>query len=255
MARPDKVAAVDEVAGSLSSNAATLLTDYRGLTVTELAELRARLREANASYQVVKNTLTRRAAADAGIPGLDEFLTGPTALVFCEDDPVGPMKAIRDFMKDHPELLVKAGWVEGEILDDQATMKLAELASRDDLISELAGLLYGALANFARLLQAPLEHQARLVKALEDAGGPAAKGFEVEEPAAEAAETAAEAEEPVAEAEEPAAAEEESADEDAEDASESDAPASDETESDETAAGADEAASDESADADDTTTS
>lgn len=190
MARPDKVAVVDEVQQNLSDAAATLLTDYRGLTVTELSQLRAELRKAGASYKVVKNTLVRRAAAAAGMDGLDEYLVGPTALVFCSEDPVGPAKALKAFAKDHPELLVKAGYLDGEVLDEAATIKLADLESREELLAKLAGLMNNALAGFARLLQAPLSEQARLLQALVDDGGVEAKGFSPEAPAAPAAEAA-----------------------------------------------------------------
>lgn len=173
MPRPDKVAVVDEVAHNLSDSAATLLTHFHGLTVTEMAELRASLREANAEMRVVKNTLTRRAAAEAGIDGLADLLVGPTSLVFCQQDPVAPAKALKAFAKDHPGLVLRGGYLDGEILDESDASKLADLASRDELLARLAGLLHGALANTARLLQAPIEQQARLLQALADAGGAA----------------------------------------------------------------------------------
>jgi large subunit ribosomal protein L10 len=169
--RPDKVAVVDEVREGLTGSAATLLTHYRGLSVTELAELRTKLREANARMRVAKNTLARRAAVEAGIEGFEELLTGPTGLVFCEEDPVGPAKALRDFAKDHPELIVRGGYLDGAVLSEEEATKLADLESREELLAKLAGLMYGALANTARLLQAPIEKQARLVQALIDAGG------------------------------------------------------------------------------------
>lgn len=171
MARPDKVAAVEEVRRNLEDAAATLVTNYRGLSVAELGELRAELRKSNATYRVAKNTLTLLAADQAGMEGLSELLTGPTALVFCDDDPVGPAKVLKAFAKDHPELVVKGGYLDGEVLDEASAVKLADLASREELLEQLAGLMYGALANMARLLKAPLEQQARLVQALIDAGG------------------------------------------------------------------------------------
>jgi large subunit ribosomal protein L10 len=212
--RPDKVAVVDEVREGLNDSAATLLTHYRGLSVTELAELRAKLRGANARMRVAKNTLARRAAHEAGIEGFDELLTGPTGLVFCEEDPVGPAKAIREFAKDHPELIVRGGYLDGAVLSEEEANKLADLDSREELLAKLAGLMYGALANTARLLQAPIEKQARLVQALIDAGGYA--GAPADAPAADApaedapAEEAAADEAPAAEA----AAETEAASED-----------------------------------------
>lgn len=214
MPRPDKVAVVDEVREGLSNSAATLLTHYRGLSVTELAELRAKLRDANARMRVAKNTLARRAAVDAGFGDLAELMTGPTGLIFCDEDPVGPAKALREFAKDHPDLVVRGGYLDGAVLSEADANKLADLESREELLAKLAGLMYGALANTARLLQAPIEQQARLMQALVDAGGyadapkdeaPAAAAEEpaaeaADEPVAEADESAAEAEEPVAEA-------------------------------------------------------
>jgi len=221
--RPDKVAVVDEVREGLSNSAATLLTHYRGLSVTELAELRTKLREANAEMRVAKNTLARRAAADAGIEGFDELLTGPTGLVFCQEDPVGPAKALRDFAKDHPDLVVRGGYLDGAVLSEVEAAKLADLESREDLLAKLAGLMYGALANTARLLKAPIEQQARLVQALIDAGGYAdapadAPAEAADAPAAEATE---EPEAPAAEVAEDAPAEA------TEDAPAEDAPAED----------------------------
>lgn len=183
MVRPDKVAEVADVSQRLSDAPATLLTHYRGLSVKEISQLRTALREANAEMRVVKNTLARRAAGEAGIDGLDDLLVGPTGLVFCHDDPVAPAKAIKAFSKDHPELEMRGGWFDGELLDAAAAIKLADLESREDLLTKLAGLMYGALANTARLLKAPLEQQARLVQALIDAGGnPDAKATEAAEP-------------------------------------------------------------------------
>ena len=240
MARPEKVATVDEVQQHLEESAATLLTNYRGLSVSEMHELRAELRKANATYRVAKNTLTRLAAVQAGMEGLEALLTGPTALVFCEDDPVGPAKAIKAFAKDHPALEFKGGYLDGAILSDEDALKLADLESREELIAKLAGLLYGALANFARLLQAPLTEQARLMQALVDDGGAQAKGFGGGPDAPAVAETADEpaaetADEPAAQADEPAADEApaaESASDDSSDSADSaDSSDSDESES------------------------
>lgn len=212
MPRPDKVAVVDDVKSGLTDSAATLLTHYRGLSVTEMAELRIKLREAGARYRVAKNTLARRAADDAGMAELKELLDGPTALVFCSEDPVAPAKALKAFAKDHPALVIRGGYLDGEILDDAAAVRLADLASKEELLAQLAGLMYGALANTARLLQAPLEKQARLVQALIDAGGNAGVAeAPAEEAAAEAPADEAATEEPVAE--EARAAEEATADE------------------------------------------
>ena len=182
MARPEKVAEVDQVREGLDGAAATLLTHYRGLSVTEMAELRASLRAANAQMRIVKNTLARRAADAAGIDGLRDLLSGPTGLVFCDEDPVGPAKALKAFQKDHPELVIRGGFLDGEVLDGDEALALADLESREELLAKLAGLMDGALSNTARLLQAATEKQARLFAALVDAGGPEAKGFSTTAP-------------------------------------------------------------------------
>jgi len=229
MAREDKVAEVAEIRERVSASAATLLTHYRGLTVKELKELRRELQASNAELRVVKNTLAKRAVAEAGIEGLDDLLVGPTSLVFCGDDPVGPAKALKKFSKDHPDLVIRGGYLDGAVMGPEEATKLADLASREELLAKLAGLMQGALAGFARLLQAPLAHQARLIQALIDDrvakgetapapaaeaapasdGAPVAEETPAEEPAAEATEAPAEepaAEEPAAETtEEPAA--------------------------------------------------
>ena len=183
MARAEKVAEVAGVRDDISSSAATLLTHYRGLTVQELAELRTALRAANAQMRIVKNTLARRAVADAGITGLDELLTGPTGLVFCQDDPVGPAKALKAFAKNHPALEIRGGYLDGAVLNETEARALAELKSREELLAEFVGLMYGALANTARLLQASTQKQAQLFAALIEDGGPEAKGFGSKTPA------------------------------------------------------------------------
>jgi large subunit ribosomal protein L10 len=215
VAREDKVAEVAEIRERLAGSAATLLTHYRGLTVKELKQLRRELSASSAELRVVKNTLAKRAVADAGIEGLDDLLEGPTSLVFCADDPVGPAKTLKKFAKDHPDLVIRGGYLDGAVMNADETNRLADLASREELLAKLAGLMQGALAGFARLLQAPLAHQARLLQALiddrvakgESAPAPAAEPTPepTPEPAAEpTAEAEAPAEEPVAEAEAPA---------------------------------------------------
>lgn len=229
--RPEKVAVVDEVRDELSSNSATILTEYRGLSVGELAELRAALREAGANYVVVKNTLARIAARDAGFEELVDFLTGPTALTYCVDDPVGPAKALRQFSKDHPELLVKGGILEGRVVDAETADKLADLESREDLLERFAQLVYGALANTASLLEAQIGKMARLLAAYQEEGDlPEGEAPPVAEPEEDAA-VEPEAEEPAAE--EPAAEEPEA--EDAGEEPEAEEPEADEPEADEPA--------------------
>lgn len=166
MARQDKVAAVAELRDRLSTSSASVLTEYRGLTVGELADLRAKLRPVGATYVVVKNTLTRRAAEQAGAQIPDELLVGPTAVTFCADDPVAATKVLRDFAKDAPELVVKGAWMDGEMLDPAATLRLADLESREELLARLAGLMQAIVAQPARLAAATLARAARLFAAL-----------------------------------------------------------------------------------------
>jgi large subunit ribosomal protein L10 len=204
--RPEKVAVVEKVRDELSGNPATLLTEYRGLTVPELAELRNQLREAGARYVIVKNTLARIAAREAGFEELEAMFVGPTALTICEEDPVGPAKALRKFAKDHPELVVKGGILDGRIVDKETAEKLADLESREELLSKLAGMMYAMLANTASLFQAPIAQMARLIAALEEKGeAPAGEApAETDEAPAAAdkpAEPEATADEPEAEAE------------------------------------------------------
>jgi len=202
VAREDKVAEVAEIRDRLAGSAATLLAHYRGLTVKELKQLRRELSQSSAELRVVKNTLAKRAVADAGIEGLDDLLVGPTSLVFCADDPVGPAKTLKRFAKDHPDLVIRGGYLDGAVMDAEETNRLADLASREELLATFAGLMQGALAGFARLLQAPLAHQARLFQALID--DRIAKGETAPAPAAAPEAVEAPAEEPTTEAEAPA---------------------------------------------------
>lgn len=188
MARPEKVAVVTEVRERLQGANAAVLTEYRGLTVTELAQLRAELRKTDAEYKVVKNTLARIAARDAGFDIPDDLLTGPTAVTFCAGDPVAVAKALRAFSRDHPALVVKGGILDGRLLDAAETMRLADLESREDLLARVAGLFQSVVAQPARLAQANLSKAARLLAALrakrEEAGETAAPA--PDSPAAEA---------------------------------------------------------------------
>lgn len=202
MPRPAKVETVGEVREHLAGSAATLLTHYRGLSVKDLKQLRTALRGANAELRVVKNTLARRAAVEAGMGELSDLLEGPTALVFCAEDPVGPAKAIRAFAKDHPDFTIRGGFLDGAVIDGATASGLADLASREELLARMAGLLQAPLAMMARLLQAPLAGQARAMQALVDKGGPS--GGSAAPAAAPAPAAAAEEPEAAAPAEAPA---------------------------------------------------
>ena len=197
MARPDKAATVAELTEAFSSSAAAVLTEYRGLTVKDLQNLRRSLGE-NATYAVAKNTLTAIAAKEAGIEGVEETLTGPTAIAFVTGDVAAATKGLRDFAKANPSLAIKGGVLEGKFLDAKAVLKLADLESREVLLAKLAGALQANLAKAAYLLAAPLSQGARALGALQTAaeanpsliGGAAADATD-ETPAADAAPEAA----------------------------------------------------------------
>ena len=199
MSRSDKAAAIAELSEKFRSSNAAVLTEYRGLTVKQLTELRSNLR-GNATYAVVKNTLTELAAKDAGVDAFDGQLAGPSAIAFVEGDPVTVAKSLRDFAKAHPLLVIKGGVLEGKALSAAEITKLADLESREVLLAKLAGAMNASLAKAVYLFAAPLSKAARTVDALR------AK-VEAEGPVAEAAAPAAEAEATEAPADEAPAAE------------------------------------------------
>ena len=168
MARSDKVATVEELVSQFTEAEAAVLTDYRGLTVAELQELRRSLGE-NATYAVAKNTLTKIAAEKAGIEGVEETLVGPTAIAFITGDLATATKGLRDFAKAHPFLEIKGGVMEGNFLDAKAIMKLADLESREVLLAKMAGALKGGLSKAVGTIAAPMSQSARLLGALQSA--------------------------------------------------------------------------------------
>jgi large subunit ribosomal protein L10 len=209
MARPDKVSAVAEIADGFRDSTAAVLTEYRGLTVAQLKTLRRNL-GSDTTYAVVKNTLTKRAVRESDIPSeaaaqLEALLEGPTAIAFVGGDPVEAAKGLRDFAKTYPLLIIKGGVLDGKALTADEIRKLADLESREVLLSKMAGALLASLSNAAALFQAPLAKAARLAEALRQKaeadpsilrGG---AGTPAPEPVAEVAEPVAEVAEPVAE--------------------------------------------------------
>jgi large subunit ribosomal protein L10 len=166
MARADKQAAVTEIVDSFNDSAGAVLTDYRGLTVKELQELRRSLGE-HADYAVVKNTLAKLAAQEAGMSGFDELLIGPTAIAFLKGDVVEAAKGLRDFAKANPALIIKGGYLDGKAIDAKEVAKLADLESRDVLLGKLAGAMLASLQNAVVLFNAPIAQVARLAGALQ----------------------------------------------------------------------------------------
>jgi large subunit ribosomal protein L10 len=170
MARSDNVAAVAELANRFSSSAGVVLTEYRGLSVKALKELRRSLGD-EASYSVSKNTLTTIAAREAGVDGIEEHLVGPTAIAFIDGDPVIVAKGLRDFARTNPQLVIKGGVLDGKFMSPDEVRRLADLESRDVLLAKVAGALQGVLQQAVSLAAAPLSQAARLFAALEKAAG------------------------------------------------------------------------------------
>ncbi|WP_405586252.1 50S ribosomal protein L10 [Streptomyces sp. NBC_01190] len=165
MARPDKAAAVAELTDKFRSSNAAMLTEYRGLTVAQLKTLRRSLGE-NVSYAVVKNTLTKIAANEAGISTLDDLFAGPSAVAFVTGDPVEAAKSLRDFAKDNPALVIKGGVLDGKALSADEIKKLADLESREVLLAKLAGAMKAKQSQAAALFQALPSKFVRTAEAL-----------------------------------------------------------------------------------------
>ena len=200
MARPDKEAAVAELTEDFRTANATYLTEYRGLTVTSMKQLRRSL-GADTKYAVVKNTLTKIAAKGAGVEISDDLLAGPSALAFVKGDPIDAARNLKNFQKENPLLVIKGGIYEGRLVTTAEIMQLADLESREVLLAKLAGAMKGSLAKAARIFDA--------LRIKMEAGAPVASApaAVVEAPAAPAVEEAAPAAEAVAEVTEEVVAE------------------------------------------------
>ncbi|MFF5964060.1 50S ribosomal protein L10 [Streptomyces collinus] len=165
MARPDKVDAVEEMRDKFRNSNAAVVTAYTGLTVAQLQQLRRSLGE-NAQYRVAKNTLTKIAANEAGITTLDDLFAGSSAVAFVTGDPVEAAKGLRDFAKDNPNLVIKGGVLDGKAMSADEIKKLADLESREVLLSKLAGAFKGKQSQTAQLFQALPSKLVRTVDAL-----------------------------------------------------------------------------------------
>ncbi len=195
MPNTEKIAAVAQLTEHFATSSAAVITEYRGLTVKQVTDLRRALGR-DTTYAVVKNTLTKRAAADAGVTIADSLLTGPTAIAFVKGDAVEAAKGLRDFAKANPLLVIKGGVLDGRALSAAEIAKIADLESREVLLAKFAGALKALPTRAAGLFQAPLSQLARLAKALEDKRSAEAgdKAGEVAEPAEVVDEAAAPAE-------------------------------------------------------------
>ncbi len=175
--RPEKVAVVDEVRERLDGSGGVVVTEYRGLSVSALSELRSSMRGVGGSYTVYKNTLVRRAAAELGLE-IEDLLVGPTALAFTETTPDGEpgdvvavAKALRDFAKANPDLVIKGGLLDGSVMDADGVKALADVEPREVLLAKLAGVMQAPMSNFAGLLNALPTNFAYALQALIDQGG------------------------------------------------------------------------------------
>ena len=189
----EKVAAVAEITAEFRDASAMVVTEYRGLSMKQITQLRRSL-GSDVNYTVAKNTLVKRAAADAGVEGLDDLLVGPTAIAFVSGEPVDAAKALREFQKDNKALVVKGGYMEGRALSAAEVDQLADLDSREVLLAKLAGAMKGNLAKAAGLFNAPASQVARLARPCRTSGPPrAAASTEEAVEAVESADAAAEA--------------------------------------------------------------
>ena len=156
MPRPDKVEAVKEITADLKAADVYYFVDYRGLTFSEATELRARLMKVDASLKVVKNTLAKIAAADAGVEGLSDLLQGPTAIAYCHGDPVRVAKVIQDFIREKKKAAIRGGKLQRTLLTSSDVERLAALPGRDQLIAQVVGAIASPLQGLVNVLNGPI---------------------------------------------------------------------------------------------------
>ena len=201
MNRDQKAAVIEQVATQIQEADAVFAVDYRGISVPQAAELRTKLRDADASFRIVKNTLTERAADQAGAEGLKELLQGPTAMTFVRGDAAAAAKALRDFRRATQLLEFKGGWMNGEALTPEAIDAIAQLPSREVLYGRLVGMVASPLTGLASAMGGLIGGLARQLQAMADQGlvggdapapAPEAPAAEAEAPAEEAPATEAE---------------------------------------------------------------
>lgn len=156
ISRQEKEAAVQELLEKLGQAKGAVLTDYRGISVIKMTDLRRQLRQSGIELKVVKNTLAKRAASELGISGLDQYLEGPTAIAFSLTDPVAPAKSISEFIRTNKILEVKAGLVEGKVISAAGVQALADLPPREVLIAQVVGGIAAPLSGFLNVLQGPI---------------------------------------------------------------------------------------------------
>ncbi|TDD06843.1 50S ribosomal protein L10 [Saccharopolyspora terrae] len=170
MAKSDKVDAVSEISEKFNNSTAAVVTEYRGLSMAQLSELRRAL-GSNVSYRVAKNTLVKRAAEQSGVEGLDDLFVGPTAIAFVEGEPVDAAKAIKEFAKGNQNLVVKGGYMDGRALSVSEVDSIADLDSREVTLGKLAGAMKAKMNQTAALFVAPASQVARMAAALQEKKG------------------------------------------------------------------------------------
>ena len=163
-----KESIVDEIKERLTASGGIIMADYRGLTVKEMQELRVKVRASGADLKIYKNRLTQIALRELAMPALDEYLTGPTALVFMDEDPVAPAKALQDFAKGHQALEIKGALVQNQVVDSATVRAIASLPSREELVAKLMGMLLSPIRGFMGMANAPVSAFARTVQAVAD---------------------------------------------------------------------------------------
>jgi len=173
MPKPEKIALVEEIAEKLENANSVILCDFKGINVEEISELRRRCRESGVTFRVIKNTLLTRAAEKAGIEGLDEYFAGPTALAYSEDFSV-PAKVLKEFQKEFQKLTMKAGYVDGQVIDESGVKALADLPGREELLGMVAGVLQAPISGLARVLNANIQGFANVIDQLAKQKGEAA---------------------------------------------------------------------------------
>jgi large subunit ribosomal protein L10 len=166
MVRPEKVAIVQEIVENLNKSTSAVLADYRGLTATEMTELRKGLREAGINFKIFKNTLATIAAKEAGLDELEGMLVGPTAIAFGFEDPIAVAKLINEFAKKHDALEIKGGIIEHQVIDQDKVVALAKLPGREQLIAQFLGLLNQPMVRLVTVLNKPIRDLAMTLKAI-----------------------------------------------------------------------------------------
>jgi len=163
-----KESIVDEIKERLTRAGGIIMADYRGLSVKEMQELRTRVRDSGAELKIYKNRLTMIALRELAMPDLDEYLTGPTALVFVTEDPVAPAKALQDYAKAHQALEIKGGLVQSQVVGSAAMKSIASLPSREELVAKVMGMMLSPIRGFKGMANAPASAFARTVQAVAD---------------------------------------------------------------------------------------